>query len=162
MQRLGVIPSLLLGLGLAFIGLTGMNYVVNSWWPFDVTRLDLVRDVALDRADSTLLLEAANLEIILAFLGTVLITFTGLALPLMYVLNKRFRLQTTALAQPLHPRFLVTLRQAMWVGFWVAFCIWLQMNRAFGMAIALLAAAVLILFEILLQVRTRATAVRES
>lgn len=155
MQKLGVIPSLLLGLGLIFIGLTGMNYVVNSWWPFDVTRLDLVRDVALDRADPTLLVEAANLEIILAFLGTVLITFTGISLPLMYVLNKRFSLT-------LHPRFLVTLRQAMWVGFWVAFCIWLQMNRAFGIAIALLAAAVLILFEVLLQVRTRATTIPET
>lgn len=155
MQKLGVIPSLLLGLGLIFIGLTGMNYVVNSWWPFDVTRLDLVRDVALDRADPTLLVEAANLEIILAFLGTVLITFTGISLPLMYVLNKRFSLT-------LHPRFLVTLRQAMWVGFWAAFCIWLQMNRAFGIAIALLAAAVLILFEVLLQVRTRATTIPET
>lgn len=155
MQKLGVIPSLLLGLGLIFIGLTGMNYVVNSWWPFDVTRLDLVRDVALDRADPTLLVEAANFEIILAFLGTVLITFTGISLPLMYVLNKRFSLT-------LHPRFLVTLRQAMWVGFWAAFCIWLQMNRAFGIAIALLAAAVLILFEVLLQVRTRATTIPET
>ncbi len=47
----------------------------------------------------------------------------------------------------------------MFAGFWVAFCLWLQMNRTFGLAVALLAAAVLILFELVLQIRERAAAV---
>ena len=56
----------------------------------------------------------------------------------------------------LHPRFLLLLRQSMWVALWVGFCVWLQMNRALGIAVATLVAVVIVLFEILLQIRTRA------
>jgi uncharacterized membrane protein (UPF0136 family) len=44
----------------------------------------------------------------------------------------------------------------MWVGLWFAFCAWLQMNRTLGIAIAALVAIVLLMFELLLQVRHRA------
>lgn len=159
-KRLGVLPFFLLGLGLCFIGIMAMNYIVNSWWPFDVARIDLVRDVAQDRADVTTLLEAANLEIIFTFMAAILITVTGIFLPLSYLLNKRFgHLLYPNAAQPISPRFLVVLRQAMWVGFWAVFCIWLQMNRTFGFAVALLVAGVLFVFELLLQIRTRVTSV---
>jgi hypothetical protein len=47
----------------------------------------------------------------------------------------------------------------MWIGFWVSFCLWLQMNRMLGVAVALLVAAVLILFEFIVQIRTRASQV---
>jgi uncharacterized membrane protein (UPF0136 family) len=50
----------------------------------------------------------------------------------------------------------------MWVGLWVAFCIWLQMNRTLGLAVALLVAAVFVMFEFLIQVRTRAVQVLEE
>jgi uncharacterized membrane protein (UPF0136 family) len=43
----------------------------------------------------------------------------------------------------------------MWVGSWAAFCVWLQMNRTLGLAVAILVAVVLILFEMLLQLRQR-------
>jgi uncharacterized membrane protein (UPF0136 family) len=49
----------------------------------------------------------------------------------------------------------------MWVGLWVAFCTWLQMNRSFGIGVAALVAAVLIMFEILLQIRSRAVQIME-
>jgi hypothetical protein len=73
---------------------------------------------------------------------------------LVYFLNKRFGND-----DPSH--FLVILRQSMWVGAWIAFCIWLQMNRTLGWGVALLVAAVLAIFEVMLQVRERASAVRE-
>ena len=147
--QLDVIPALLLGIGLFFIGLVALNYIVNNWWPFDVSRLDLVRATALDRADAALILESVNPEIMLAFLATVLLTVTGLVLPLTSYLNKRF-----VPSRP--PTYFTVVRQAMWVGLWAAFCVWLQMNRTFGLAVASLVAAVLLMFEALLQVRTRA------
>ncbi|MCP4426944.1 MAG: hypothetical protein GY803_20840 [Chloroflexi bacterium] len=155
-DRLGVLPILLLGSGLFVIGLLAIAHIVNNWWPFDVSRLDLVRATALDRADPTSLLEAANGEIILAFLALILVTITGLALPLAYILNRRGLRRSQLLGRSETPPFLLVLRQAMWVGLWVAFCIWLQMNRVLGVAIAGLVAVVFIMFEALLQVRTRA------
>lgn len=157
-KRLGVFPSLLLGSGLLVIGLLAMFHIVDNWWPFDVHRLDLVRSTALGRAEAAMMLEAANVEILLAFLATVLVATTGLVLPLAFILNRRLSQRRDADRRP-SPPFLVTLRQAMWVGLWVAICIWLQMNRALGFAIAGLVAVVLVLFELLLHVRTRAASV---
>ena len=160
-ERLGALPILMLGSGLFLVGLAAMGHIVNNWWPFDVSRLDLVRATAMDRADAASLLEAANNEIIMAFLALVLVTITGLALPLAYILNQRFLRVKLLPGQPVAPPFLVMLRQAMGAGVWVTFCVWLQMNRALGFAVAGLVAAVLILFEILLQVRTRVADVNE-
>jgi hypothetical protein len=89
-QRLGVIPCLIIGAALFGLGLLAANQIVNTYWPFDVQRLDLVRGVALDRADAAALLQAANNEIILAFLAAVLVAATGLALPFVFFLNMRF------------------------------------------------------------------------
>lgn len=162
MRRLGVIPSLLLGTGLLVIGLLTMDHIVNNWWPFDVQRLDLVRAAALDRAEPASLLEAANSQIILTFLAAILVTITGLMLPLVYIVNKRLSHFVTESGEAVPPRFLMALRQSMWVGFWVSFCVWLQMNRALGVAVATLVAIVLIMFEVLLQVRTRATGISQE
>jgi len=147
-RRLGVVPFLILGAGLLVIGLLSLNHITNSFWPIDVQRIDLVRSTAQDQADPTQLLTAANAEIIWAFLAGVLIISTGLALPLAFVLNQRFGKSET-----LH--FLVVLRQAMWVGLWVSFCVWLQMNRTLGWGVALLVAAVFAVVKMLLQVRTK-------
>jgi len=157
MSRLGVIPSLLLGAALLAIGLLALNHIVDNWWPFDVERLDLVRATALGRAEAALLLDAANVQIVLAFLGSALVAVTGLVLPFGYILNRRFKRNPDAGSEAdAAPAFLVTLRQSMWVGLWVAFCLWLQMNRSLGIAVAALVAAVLVMFEVLLQVRARA------
>ena len=66
-EKLGVWPSLLIGSALLIVGLFTINYIMNSWWPFDISRLDLVRATVLDRVDAASLLEAANIEIILVF-----------------------------------------------------------------------------------------------
>ncbi|GIK55124.1 MAG: hypothetical protein BroJett015_07870 [Chloroflexota bacterium] len=160
LQRLGVIPYLLLGIGLFIIGYMALEYVVNNFWPIDINRLDLIRATALDRVDAPTLLDAANNELIIAFLATIMVMVTGLTLPLAYFLNKRFgRYADERFRESTTAPFLVVLRQSMGLGVWAAFCIWLQMNRAFGIAAALLVAGVLILFELLLQIRTRAAAV---
>ena len=156
-ERFGFVASLVVGVLLVALGLLAMEYVVNNWWPFDINRLDLVRAAAQDRADAPALLEAANLEIILVFLATVLTAVTGMILPISYLLNRRFAHFTNRrFGETDTSRLLVAVRQSMAVGFWVAFCLWLQMNRSFGLAVALLVAAVLILFEVLLQIRSRA------
>ncbi|MEW5985140.1 MAG: hypothetical protein AB1791_00735 [Chloroflexota bacterium] len=153
LTRLRAVPVLLLSPGLIIGGLLLLTYIVDNFWPFDVTRLDLVRDLALDRADAPALLEVAHTEIIFAFLVAALIVCTGLAIPPVLALQKRF-------SQATPPSLIATLRQSLWVGVWVAFCLWLQMSRTLGWAVAALVAAVLILFEMLIQVRRHAAAAR--
>lgn len=148
-KRFGVVPFLVLGAGLLAIGLLALNHVINNFWPIDVTRLELVRATALDQADATVLLRAANPEIVLVFLASVLISVTGLMLPVAYILNKRFGKAPAF-------RSLVVLRQAMWIGGWVAFCLWLQMNRTLGIGLVLLVGTVFAIIEVLLQLRTKA------
>lgn len=155
-NRIGFISALTLGICLLALGLLAMEYVVNNWWPIDINRLDLVRAAAQDRADAASLLQAANLEIILVFLSTVLTAVTGLTLPIAYLFNQRFAAYTDSrFGQMESSHLTVALRQSMAVGIWVAFCLWLQMNRSFGLAVALLVGTVLILFELMLQIRSR-------
>jgi uncharacterized membrane protein (UPF0136 family) len=149
-HRIGLFPFLLAGLGLFALGLLALNHIVNNFWPIDVARLDLVRASALGTADAPLLLDAANPEIVAAFLASLMVAVTGIVFPLIYLLNRRL------VAGDQAPQALVVLRQSMWVGLWFAFCAWLQMNRTLGIAIAALVAAVLLMFELLLQVRHRA------
>ena len=134
------------------VGLLSINHIINNLWPIDVSRLDLVRDTALYEAEVTQLLQASNAEIIVAFLAAVVVMFTGLTLPLAYYLNKRFGLTPSQ-------HFLVVLRQAMWVGLWLAVCTWLQMNRSLSWGVAILVAVVFGTLEFLLQVRARTDAV---
>lgn len=153
LERLGVWPALILGIALAILGGLALNHIVDNWWPIDVARLDLIRQAALGRADAPSLLAAANYEILAAFLTALLVAVTGVFLPLTHFLNKRFGQDT------IYPPLLVALRQAMWIGMWGTFCVWLQMNRTFGLGIAGLVAAVFVLAEILLQLRTEVSRV---
>lgn len=162
LDRLGIFPSLIIGAILFLLGLAALLYITNNFWVFDVSRIDLLRATAVDQADAANLLAAANPEILLGFLLGVFLLATGLALPIAYLLNKRFgRIADERIGTTRSTEFLVVLRQAFGFGVWVSFCVWLQMNRTFGIAIAFLVAAVLILFEVLLQIRSR-TAVLEE
>lgn len=153
MTRFRILPLLLLGMALALLGILAMNHIVDNWWPFDVARLDLVRATADGRVDANAIMEAANIEVVFAFLAAILVAVTGVALPIVDLLNQRFARQA--------PGFLVVLRQSMWIGFWVAFCTWLQMNRTLNWAVAALVAGVLVLFEFLLQLRARTASVSQ-
>ena len=158
-RRLGVLPVLLLSVGLFALGALAVDRVVNTMWLFDPSRLELVRATAQQRVDAGTLLAAANTEVLIAFLASVVVAVTGLVMVPMYYVNKRFN-PPGFRDQP--PVFLAVLRQSLFVGLWVAFCLWLQMNRTFGVAVAVLAAAVLVLFELVLQIRERASAVQEQ
>jgi hypothetical protein len=153
--RFAVVPYLLVGIGLLLLGVVAINHVMNNFWPIDVTRIDLIRAIAQDQADSEQLLRAGNIEFILVFLASVLVAVTGLSLPLAYYLNKRFGRSGSQ-------SFLVVLRQAMWVGIWVAFCVWLQINRSLGIGVAILVAGVLVTVEVLLQIRTKAAEIASN
>lgn len=154
-SRAGSLPYFLVGVALCILGFLAILHIVNNFWPIDTAQLDLIRQVADDRAEATDLLRSANVEVVFAFLAAVMLTITGLVLPLAYFLNKRFgRSKSTG--------FFVVFRQAVWVGLWVATCTWLQMNRSLGLGVAVLVAGVLITIEILLQVRTRAAAIAGS
>ena len=73
-------------------------------------------------------------------------------MPLAFLLNRRFGRSGSQ-------SFMIVLRQAMWVGLWAAFCLWLQMQRSLGLGVMLLSAIVLVIVEVLLQVRARAAVV---
>jgi hypothetical protein len=156
-RRLGVVPYFFFGFALLAAGLLLIEYIVDNWWPFDVQRLDLVRATVLGRAEAATLLSAANMEIIFLFLAAVAVAATGLVMPVAYLLGRRFGLANNTSRQP--PRLLVVMRQSAWFGIWIAFCLWLQMNRTLGIAVAILGGAVLVLFEILLQIRARAAGI---
>ena len=158
-RRLGVIPVLLLSVGLLALGALAVDRVVNTMWLFDPSRIELVRATAQQRVDAGTLLAAANTEVLIAFLASITVAVTGLVMVPLYYVNKRFN-PPGFRDQP--PVFLAVLRQSLFAGLWVAFCLWLQMNRTFGVAVAVLAAAVLVLFELVLQIRERASAVQEQ
>ncbi len=158
-RRLGVVPVLLLSAGLFLLGVLAVDRIVNTMWLFDVSQIDLARAVVQQRADAPTLLAAANNDVLVAFLASIIVAVTGLVMVPMYYVNKRFN-PPGFRDEP--PVFLSVLRQSMFFGFWAAFCVWLQMNRTLGLAVALLAGAVLILFELVLQIRERATAVTEQ
>ena len=162
-DRLGIFPALLLGAMIFIIGLMALLYITNNFWLFDVSRIDLLRATAVDQADASSLLAAANTEILIGFLLGIFLVATGFALPIAYLLNKRFgRMADERLGETRSTEFLVVFRQAFGFGVWVSFCVWMQMHRTFGIAIALLVAAVLILFEILLQIKSRTAVVEEA
>ena len=77
-HRLGVVPVLILSIGLFLLGALAIDRVVNTLWLFDVTRIDLARAVVQQRADAPTLLAAANGEILVAFLASIVVAFTGL------------------------------------------------------------------------------------
>jgi hypothetical protein len=150
--KLGILPYLLLGAALAAGGFYLTVYIVDNFWPIDVTNVPLLREVALDQADSVSLLRAAYAELIVSFLLAMGAVAAGLSMPIVYLFNRRF-------VKSGQPRLWAVTRQSGWVGLWFIFCLWLQMNRIMGIAIVLLAAAVFAIFEALLLLRRQATQV---
>jgi hypothetical protein len=168
LSRLGVLPSLLVGVAFIALGVYLLNYLLNSVWPIstaltDAQYLEVQRAIAVDRLRADTLLQVSNGEAIALFLFALGIMAMGLIMPLAYYINRRvqlwLRMREAARgtvpmnAQLTTPSLFVTMRQGFWFGLWVAFCMWLQINRTFGIAVAVLVAIVLILFELLLIMR---------
>lgn len=174
LARFGVLPSLLIGIILTIVGLWTLNWLFNEVWPIspnltDGQYLEVQRGIAEDRFSADTLLRVSNSEAIALFLVAVGITAMGLIMPLAYFIDRRVQLwlltredkhieASTGRRPPrrkpgVTPLY-VTLRQGLWFGIWTAFCMWLQINRTFGLAVAGLVAIVLVLLELLLLMRT--------
>lgn len=82
------------------------------------------------------------------FFLTLIMAITGLALPLVAFLNKRFPSKPPVAST-------VVIRQALWFGVYVATLAWLQIGRVLNPAIALLLFVGLIIIEWLLRLRER-------
>jgi hypothetical protein len=76
------------------------------------------------------------------------LAFTGLALPVVAFLNRRFPSTPP-------PTQAVIIRQAIWVGIYVPILLWLRIPRMITLSLAILLAAGLILIEWLLRLRER-------
>lgn len=83
-----------------------------------------------------------------AFFFFAVLGLTGLALPVVAFLNRRF------LSNP-PPTQSVILRQAIWVGIYLPTLAWLRIGRVLNVSIALLLIAGLVLIEWLLRLRER-------
>lgn len=83
-----------------------------------------------------------------AFFFTGVLAITGVALPIVAYLNRRF-----PSVPPPSPAVIV--RQAIWVGIYFPTLLWLRIGRVVNLSLALLLAAGLILIEFLLRLRER-------
>ena len=83
-----------------------------------------------------------------AFFFFAVLALTGLALPAVAYLNRRF----PSAPSPSHG---VILRQATWIGIYLPTLAWLRIGRVLNVSLALLLAAGLILIEWLLRLRER-------
>jgi hypothetical protein len=83
---------------------------------------------------------------LLFFLVTFL--FSGIALPVVYYLHKRF---------PSTPRVtpVILVREALWFGVYVDLILWLQLGKVLNSALAIFIAVGLILIEFLIRMRER-------
>jgi hypothetical protein len=82
------------------------------------------------------------------FFFTAVLAFTGMALPVVAFLNRRFASTPPATRA-------VILRQAIWAGIYLPTLAWLRIGRILTPSIALLLAVGLILIEWLLRLRER-------
>ena len=152
LKRFGIWLILLVSLLLAGVGVWFINELINNVWivPIDSPDFNAVRrSVMIGTADASVIMNAADRSMLAVFIGCMIVIGTGLALPVVYLVNRRMELTRRA---PL-PSFGVLMRQAFWFGVWLGFCVWLQMGRTFGLPVALLLAVVFVLFEVLFHVR---------
>jgi hypothetical protein len=83
-----------------------------------------------------------------AFFFFTVLGLTGLVLPVVAFLNKRFPSTPP-------PTQAVVVRQAIWIGIYLPVLAWLRIGRVLNFSLALLLAAGLILIEWLLRLRER-------
>jgi hypothetical protein len=75
---------------------------------------------------------------------------TGTVLPFIWLLHRRFLSDRPAAPSTL-------LRQSLWIGFYAALCIWLQINRSLSLPLAIILAAGVGLLEWLLRLLERSS-----
>ncbi len=152
LKRFGIWLILLIAVLLTGFGVWFINELINNVWvvPTDSPDFNAVRrSVMIGTADASVIMRSADRGMLAIFIGCVVVIGTGIALPIVYLVNRRMELTRRA---PL-PSLGVLFRQAFWFGVWSGFCVWLQMGRTFGLPVALLLAVVFVLFEVLFHVR---------
>lgn len=160
-KRYGIWIILILSLVIAGVGIWFVNELINNVWvvPMDSNEFDSIRRSVMNgTADATVIMQAADRGMLAIFLGCMIAIGTGLSLPVVFFVNRRLELTRRA---PM-PSFAAHLRQAFWVGLWLACCMWLQMSRTFGLPVALLLAAVFVLVEVFIRVRSRAITLADA
>ena len=148
MKKLGIVPWLIIGPLLAALAVGSLVRITNTW-PFEPNlNRDLVRAIETESATAVDIMEVVIPESLVAFLFSVTLAVLGLAMPLVYLLNRRiFRRPPTA--------FDVS-RQSLELGSWVALSLMFHMNRALSVALVLLIGFVIFLFEFVILVRLHA------
>jgi len=84
------------------------------------------------------------------FYALVHVALTGTALPFVHLLHKRFSRDQAVMLEPG-----VLVRQANWVGLFVAACVWLRIPRLLSLPMALVFLIALLIVESLLRLRER-------
>ena len=151
-KRIQIASLLLFGLGMVVIGAWFLNQLINNVWlvpPENPLFNDFQRAVVNGTVDSTSLMQSSDRSMVAIFILTTAVIGTGLALPFVYLFNRRLELTRGMLPASVW----LLLRQAFWFGLWLGFCTWLQMSRTFGLPVALLLAVVFVLFEVLIYAR---------
>lgn len=157
LARLGVWPALAVCAAAVTLGVLWLNGLVNALWvvpPDHPAFLEMQRAVATGTVNSTALLEASDWRLLALFLAAVTLVGLGLSLPLLYYANRSVRLRRKLAMVS----FWTLLRQALWAGLWLAFGVWLQMQRTFGIPIILMLGVVFVLLELLFLLRWRSAA----
>ncbi|MFZ4813450.1 MAG: hypothetical protein ACOYL5_02860 [Phototrophicaceae bacterium] len=83
------------------------------------------------------------------------LTLTGIAIPVIRFLNVRF----TPINRPLPPGGVI-VRQATWVGLFVATCAWLQIPRVLSGSVAFFLALIFLVIEFFIRLRERAAEIQ--
>jgi len=147
-KKVGILPWLILGPILCALAIGSLVNITNSW-PFEPNlNRDLVRAIETESALAVDIMEVVIPESLVAFLFSIALGVLGLAMPFVYLLNRRiFRRPPTA--------FDVS-RQSLAIGGWVALSLMFHMNRVLSVALVLLIGFVIFLFEFVILVRLHA------
>ena len=154
LKRLGIWPSIVVGAILTTLGGMFLNFLLNNVWvvnPNNPRFNELRYHVAVGTIESSILVQTMDWQLLLLFLSGVVLVGMGTGLPFFYLFNRRLLLWRRYLDHT--PNFTVLLRQSIWWGVLIAFCVWMQINRTFGFAVIGLVTAVFILLEGLLLIR---------
>lgn len=154
LNRLGLLPSLIIGAALIFVGSTLAVNMMNTRWlidPGNPVFTELQRRAADGTIDSAVLYQNSQSGLIVTFLGCMLLIGMGVALPIAYLVNRRIRIGGDW--EP--ASFSVLMRQGLWAGLLLAACAWLQMSRTLSIPIALLLLTIMLLVEAFIMIRQR-------
>ena len=154
MNRLGILPAIVIGISLVMMGSSlVMNLMNNTWFvsPDHNLFIEFQRRAVDGTADGAQLYQHSQRTLIAAFLASVLIIGMGFTLPFAYLLNRRIR----AIGQWREAPYSVLFRQGLWAGILLALCLWLQMSRTLSFPIAMLLFAILLLVEAFIIIRQR-------